>query len=186
MREQAILRSSFLDVTSGVPQGSIVGPLIFLLYVKTSLTLQDIAKCPCLPSHRKCCRVIEKTLGNTELLQSDLHSLCNWSTVSYLNFNVKKYTGIRFSSKRTKKSPDYNLNHQQINITSTQKDLAIIVTNDLKWTPHICCIVSKGSQMLASLRRNCTSLTDVKCRRLLYMTLVRAHLCYGSEIWARR
>ena len=38
--------------------------------------------------------------------------------------------------------------------------------------------------MLGFLRRNCTSLADIRCRRLLYLTLVRAHLCYGSEIWA--
>ena len=131
----------------------------------------------------KCYRVIE-TPQDTELLQSDLHSLCKWSTTSDLNFTLKKCTSIRFSRKRTKKSPDYNLNHQQITITSTQKDLGIIISNNLKWTPHISNIVSKANQMLGFLRRNCTNLTDIKCRRLLYLTLVRAHLCYGSEIWA--
>ena len=175
--------SSFLDVTSGVPQGSIVGPLLFLLYVNDLPDAAEHSKVPMFADDSKCYRVIE-TPQDTELLQSDLHSLCSWSTTSDLNFNLKKCTSIRFSRKRTKKSPDYNLSHQQITITSTQKDLGIIISNNLKWTPHISNIVSKANQMLGFLRRNCTNLTDIKCRRLLYLTLVRAHICYGSEIWA--
>lgn len=45
-------------------------------------------------------------------------------------------------------------------------------------------IVSKANQMLGFLRRNCIHLPDVKCRRTLYLAFVKAHLCYGSELWA--
>ena len=93
-------------------------------------------------------------------------------------------TGIRFSRKRLIESPEYSLNHQQITLTSSQKYLSIIITSNLKWSTHISNIVSKANQMLGFLRRNCTHLTDTKCRRLLYLALVRAHLCYGSELWA--
>ena len=51
-------------------------------------------------------------------------------------------------------------------------------------SPHISNIVSKANRMLGFLRRNCTYLTDINCRPSLYLTLVRTHLCYGSEIWA--
>ena len=44
--------------------------------------------------------------------------------------------------------------------------------------------MSKANQMLGFLQRNCIHLTDMKCRRSLYLALVRAHLCYGSELWA--
>ena len=81
--------SSFLDVTSGVPQGSIVGPLLFLLYVNDLPDAAEHSKVPMFADDSKCYRVIE-TPQDTELLQSDLHSLCSWSTTSDLNFNLKK------------------------------------------------------------------------------------------------
>ncbi|CAB4007908.1 RNA-directed DNA polymerase from mobile element jockey [Paramuricea clavata] len=131
----------------------------------------------------KCYRVIE-TSHDTQLLQSDLHSLCNWSSTSELKFNLKKCIGIRFSRKRLIESPEYSLNHELITLKSSQKDLGIIISNNLKWSPQINNIVSKANQMLGFLRRNCIHLTDMKCRRSLYLALVRAHLSYGSELWA--
>ena len=129
-------------------------------------------------------RVIE-TSHDTQLLQSDLHSLCNWSASSELNFNLKKCTGIRFSRKRLIESPEYSLNHELITLKSSQKDLGIIISDNLKGSPHILTnIVSKANQILGFLRRNCIHLTDMKCRRSLYLALVRAHLCYGSELRA--
>ena len=140
--------------------------VLFSSYCMLTTSLMQRNTVPMFADDSKCYRVIE-TPQDTELLQTDLHSLCNWSTSSDLNFNLKKCTGIRFSRKRTKKSPDYNLNHPQITITFTQKDLSIIISNNLKWTPHISNIVSKANQMLG-----------------FHLTLVRAHLCYGREIWA--
>ena len=75
-------------MTSGVPQGSIVGPLLFLLYVNDLPDAAEHSKVPMFADGSKCYRVIE-TPQDAELLQSDLHSLCNWSTTSDLNFNFK-------------------------------------------------------------------------------------------------
>ncbi len=170
--------SSYLDVTSGVPQGSIVGPLLFLVFGNDLPDAVEQSKIPMFADDSKCFRVIE-TPYDTELFQSDLHSLCNWFSTSDLKFNLKKCTGIRFSRERLIESPEYSLNHQQITLTSSQKDICIIITNNLKWSTHISNIVSKANQMLGFLRRNCTHLTDTKCRRLLYLAL-----SYGSELWA--
>ena len=175
--------SSYLDVTSGVPQGSIVGPLLFLVYVNDLPDAAEYSKVPMFADDSKCYRVIE-TSHDTQLLQSDLHSLSNWSSTSELKFNLKKCIGIRFSRKRLIESPEYSLNHELITLKSSQKDLGIIISNNLKWSPQITNIVSKANQMLGFLRRNCIHLTDLKCRRSLYLALVRAHLCYGSELWA--
>jgi hypothetical protein len=81
--------------------------------------------------------------------------------------------GIRFSRKPLIESPENSLNHELIALKSSQKDLGIIISNNLKWSPHITNIV--GNQII--------HLTNMKCRRSLYLALVRAHLCYGSELW---
>ena len=67
---------------------------------------------------------------------------------------------------------------------STQGDLGILVKDNLKWSPHIINVVAKANRMLGFLRRNCFHLTDVRARRLLYLSLVRSHLSFGFEIWA--
>ena len=173
------LSSSYLDVTSGVPQGSIVGPLLFLIYVNDLPDAAKHSKVQMFADDSKCYKIINNP-HDSNLLQSDLQALCLWSSTSKLKFNLKKCSGIRFSRKRCIESPDYFLCSSQIPFQSTQKDLGIFITNNLKWSPHISNIVSKANRMLGFLRRNWTYLTDKNCRRSLYLTLVRTHLCYGT------
>ena len=102
-----------------------------------------------------------------------------------LNFNVKKCATPKFSRKKTPVPPqDYSLNHQLIKSCSMQNVLGILVSDNLKWSPHINNIVAKANKMLGFLRRNCFHLTDIRARRLLYLSLVRSHLSFGCEIWA--
>jgi hypothetical protein len=178
--------SSYLDVTSGIHQGSIVGPLLFLICVNDLPDAAKHSKVPMFADDCKCYKIINNS-HDSNLLQSDLQAqLCLWSSTSKLKFNLKKCSGIRFSQKRCIESPDYFLCSSQIPFQSTQKDLGILITNSLKWSPHISNMVSKANRMLGLLRRNCTYLTDINCRRSLYLTLVRTHLSYGSEIWAHQ
>lgn len=53
-----------------------------------------------------------------------------------------------------------------------------------EWSLHIRTCIAKANRMLGFLRRNCSRLTSMRCRRLLYLSLVRSHLSYGSELWA--
>lgn len=176
--------SSFLDVTSGVPQGSIIGPLLFLIYVNDLPNSAKHSMVPMFADDSKCYRAIQNP-EDRNLLQSDLTSLNNWSSMWDLKFNAKKCIAVRFSRKRDILPPAmYHLSQEPIMFTSSQNDLGILVSNDLKWSPHIANIVAKANRMIGFLRRNCTHFTDVHARRLLYLSLVRAHLSYGSEIWA--
>jgi hypothetical protein len=155
----------------------------YIIYVNDLPDFAEYSKVAMFADDSKCYRVIE-TSNDTQLLQSDLHPLCNWSSTSELKFNLKKCIGIRLYRKRLIESPEYSLNHELITLKSSLKDLGIIISNNLKWSPHITNIVAKANQMLGFLRHNCIHLTDMKCRRSLYLALVRAHLCYGSELWA--
>ena len=93
---------SFLDVTSGVTQSSIVGPLLFLLCVNDLPDATQHSIVPMFADDSNCYRVIE-TAHDTELLKSDLHSFCNWSTTSDLNFNLKKIHWYQILSQTGKK-----------------------------------------------------------------------------------
>ena len=108
----------------------------------------------------------------------------NWSISWQLKFNVSKTLLLRVSRKRNSRTHSYHLNNQPIKIVAKQVDLGVVVSNDLKWSPHIASCTAKANRLLGFLRRNCSQMTDTRCRRLLYLSLVRSHLSYASEIWA--
>ena len=85
-----------------------------------------------------------------------------------LDFNPKKCAAMRFSRKKgPDQSQNYYLNNQLIKFTTSQSDLGILVSNNLKWSLHINNVVSKAYKMLGFIRRNCFHLGDVNARRLL-------------------
>ena len=91
----------------------------------------------------KCYRQII-TRQDRELLQEDLNSLHQWSLTWDLNFNAKKCVILRFSRKKIPVPPKvYSLNHEAIKSASTQSDLGILVSDNLKWSPHIINIVAR-------------------------------------------
>ena len=101
-----------------------------------------------------------------------------------MKFNVSKTLLLRISRKRNPPTHCYFLNNDPVKSIANQVDLGVIISNDQKWSPHIASCNAKANRMLGFLRRNCTQMSDIRCRRLLYLALVRSHLSYGSEIWA--
>lgn len=93
-----MMSSSYLEVTFGAPQGSIGGPLLFLIYVNDLPDAAQQSKVPMFADDSKCYRVIETSYG-TQFLQSDLHSLCSWSSALDLKFNLKKMLSNLFLSQ---------------------------------------------------------------------------------------
>ena len=185
-RQRVVLEgvsSSFLNVTSGVPQGSVLGPLLFLIYANDLPNAASHSIAPMFVDDSKCYRQISHPRDRD--LQDDLNSLHQWSQTWDLHFNTKKCATLRFSRKKTPIAPqDYSLNQQLIKSSSTQGDLGILVKDHLKWSPHIINVVAKANRMLGFLRRKCFHLTDVRARRLLYLSLVRSHLSFVCGIWA--
>ena len=174
--------SSLLEVTSGVPQGSVVGPLLFIIYVNEIPNETTHSKTPMFADDSKCYRQITST-DDEQLLQRDIKSLQEWSVKWELSFNVQKCSMMRFTRKKNVMPAEYHLANEEIKCVNIQKDLGIFISDDLKWSNQIAHVVAKANRMLGFLRRHCTQLTNIHCRRLLYLT-VRSHLSYGSEIWS--
>ena len=65
-----------------------------------------------------------------------------------------------------------------------EKDLGIVLSSNLTWNAHVNGIISKSNKLLGLLKRTCPLLTDTRVRRSLYLSLVKSHLAYGSEIWS--
>ena len=124
-------------MTSGVPQSSVLGPLLFLIYANDLPNAASHSIVPMFATDSKCYRQISHP-RDRDLLQDDLNSLHQWSQTWDLNFNAKKCATLRFSRKKTPIPPqDYSLNQQLVMSSSTQGDLGVLVKDNLKWSPYI-------------------------------------------------
>ena len=120
--------------------------------------------------------------------QYDINKLCDWSLRWGLAYNLDKCMVTRITRKRNSSLPSlatspYEAGGHALLVVSSQKDLGVIVTDKLTWSSHIECVVAKANRMLGFLRRNCADI-GTNSKRSLYLSFVRAHLGYASEVWA--
>jgi hypothetical protein len=179
-RQKVVLRngvSSWKPVTSGVPQGSILGPVLFLLYVNdlpdamssTAKMFADDTKV----YHRISCH------DDCLQLQQDLNMLVNWSRVWLLNFNETKCVVLRIKAAITYY---YSMNGVYLEIVAEQKDLGVLISNDLHPSKHISNLVKKANQKIGMFKRCFSGFSKEKITTL-YQSIIRPTLEYASITW---
>jgi hypothetical protein len=179
--------STLLPVKSGVPQGSILGPLLFLIYVNDldcninhSMLFQFADDTKLQVSNHSCCQ------SSSPILQADINSLYSWSNANHLSVNYTKCAAMRLSLHvSTSSNPLYVIDDTQIPVSNTHRDLGVLVQSNLSWSSHYNQICSKAYNVLHLLRRTVSS-KNISTRKLLYISLVRSKLCYCSQLWRPR
>ena len=160
--------SGFLPVTSGVPQGSILGPLLFLIYINDLPDSVLFSKPLLFADDTKCLISSTKDVCSHNM-QQDLDSLYQWSISNYMNFNQSKCVALRIPSIGL--PPVYLLNGYSIPTTNLFKDLGVLLSGDLSWSAHINMIVTRAYKMLGLIRRCFSHTASVPVRRLLYTSV---------------
>jgi hypothetical protein len=79
---------------------------------------------------------------------------------------------------------DYHLEDKTLAPVRKEKDLGVVITSNLTWDQQILAVVSKANKMLGLLRRTCPLTKDTRIRRSLYLSLVKCHLNYATEVWS--
>jgi hypothetical protein len=164
-------------VESGVPQGTVLGPLLFLCHINdlpTSVksTVRLFAD-DCL-LYRQI-----KSMQDHILLQKDLKSLEEWAGKWGMRFNAKKC----FVLPTKKRSPYfYTLNKEILKHVDETPYLGVEISADLKWSKHVGNICKKASSKLGFLRRNLGT-CEPEFRRMAYISLIRSSLEYGATVW---
>ena len=124
--------SKTLPVLSGVPQGSVLGPLLFIIYVNDLPTTVLNTKLLLFADDAKLYRSIVNS-NNMTLLQEDLDLLNNRSINNYLNFNVSKCIFLSFNSKL---SSNYHIGVNSLSQSDTRRDLGVLQSSNLSWSQH--------------------------------------------------
>ena len=151
--------STTLPVLSGVPQGSILGPLLFLIYVNDLHLSASSSSLLLFADDTKCFNMVRSPFDSL-VLQQDLTSLFNWSNHWKLSYNELKCILIHFSASCPAVNVSYFLNKHQLSVTNSHKDLGIIVSSNLNWTDHYNYISGQAYKIFGLLRHtfsNCNS-----------------------------
>ena len=128
--------SDFLPVISGVPQGSILGPLMFLIFVNDLPTSVVSSHIYLFADDTKCLKPIH-SISDCHSLQRDLLNLFNWSQNWNLPFNEDKCVLLSFSANNLSIPFVYNINGNQIPSSTYHKDLGVFISQDLSWNEHL-------------------------------------------------
>lgn len=174
--------SDIINVPSGVPQGSHCSPLLFNIFVNDVVKCFMSSNCLQFADDLKFWRTVE-SFSDQELLQEDLDRLSRWCEDNKLYLNAKKCCFISFCRRPVKIETNYSLDGQNLEYVSTVKDLGVILDEKLTFKDHISAVSIKGSKMLGFITRNCRYFS-VESTRLVYCSLVRSILEYGSVVWS--
>ena len=169
--------SDIVSIGSGVPQGSVLGPLLFLVYIDDILSLPKNSNCYCFADDTKLVCSSTNVFGDS---QEDINRLYNWSNSNSLKFNASKCSYIHISKKTT---GDLFLNNEKLRKVESTTDLGIEVTSCLRCDFHIRSKLNKAKQNFNYLRHNVPYSLPNKVKFNLYSACVLSVLLYGSPAW---
>ena len=176
--------SNLSDVLSGVPQGSVLGPTLFLIFIND------------LPENVKCkvkifaddTKIYTSVKSDEDIskLQEDLNSLHVWSTTWGLKFNASKCTHVHVGNKfqtNTYYMKDDDGSKTNIKHSTAERDLGVIINDHLSPENHVNEIVAKAYRTIGCIKHSFTFMNK-ELFIILYKSLVRPILEYNSPVWS--
>lgn len=181
-RMQRVVRGEFVsdwvEVASGVPQGSVIGPTLFILYVNDiPEMLNGLAKL--YADDTKLLADVSTDVDRANL-QADLSRLMNWSSDWLVMLNKGKCKVMHIGKNNPNYS--YSLGNHQLDETEVERDLGVLISKDLKWASHCNKIAATANRTLGVLKRTFVS-KDCTLWRKLYPTYVRPLLEFAMPAW---
>jgi hypothetical protein len=174
--------SGKLDVISGVPQGTVLGPLLFLLYINDLPKSAPHSDTRLFADDSLVYRTIS-TATDATVLQDDISNLERWEQEWQMEFNPHKCSVIRIVPQSKKCIPtSYTLHGVTLSIADSSKYLGVDLNKDLSWDKHITTVVGKANKTQGFLRRNFSACTKT-VKRETYTTMVRPSVEYAASIW---
>jgi hypothetical protein len=178
--------SSWKDVISGVPQGSVLGPILFLIYIND---IVENLSCPAylFADDMKIFCGVTSGMDNCRL-QSDLDRIVIWTEDWLLKLNAPKCKTLTLG--RVDKSHPFRYliqdgsgSGQVLASVTEEKDLGVLIDRELRFNTHVYSKIKTANRMIGLIRRNFKNI-DFEGFLLLYKALVRSHLEYAQTVWS--
>ena len=174
--------SSQFRSTSGVPQGSVLGPTLFLIFINdlaislecNRLLFADDLKIFASIDHSKDCLS----------LQNQLLHVDQWCTANKLQLNISKCRVVSYTKRLVPIQYNYVLGNSTLQRSNSVTDLGVVFDSKLRFNLHIEAKVKCAFKMLGFLIRTCKDMSNTECMTLLYNAYVRSTLEYASTAWS--
>jgi hypothetical protein len=177
------LNSNSYISKSGVPQGSNLGPLLFLIFINDLPDVLTSCKSLLYADDLKLYRPI-RNKTDEESLQADINALCDWCLSNKLYLNVKKCFSMSFNRRKNRVLLNYSVNGKQLDQVFKIRDLGVIFDSELKFDDHLTFITNEAYKMLGFVIRNSKLFRACETIIKLYYSFVRSRLEYCSVVWA--
>lgn len=164
------LRSDFLSVKQGVPQGSILGPLLFIIYINDLCNFVAPSKCVLFADDASLINIgrsVQLLTARADRLQSGVE---RWLALGCLKLNGLKTHRLIFSSNRS------------VTCGASARLLGVILDDGLTWSPHVKYLTKKLAS-LTFLFRNLREFLSLQVLKMAYFSLFHSHLSYGVALW---
>jgi len=177
--------SCMMPITCGVPQGSVLGPLLFLIYINDIIHVSKVAEIILFADDTSLFFSDTDVNGLCDTINQELDKVATWFKLNKLSLNIKKTNFILFKTRNSKNLYDLKLSIDGIDIDRVIKTkfLGVIVNETLTWTDHIRMVkqkVSKSIGIIAHMRY----VLPFSIMVSLYHALIEPYLLYCNIVWA--
>ena len=174
--------SEWFNVQSGIPQGSVLGPLLFIIYINDLADeIDEYSDIYIYADDNKIFSHVKET-DDCRKLQANLNNLYEWTKRWLLKLNIEKCY-IMSAGRSCDISFDYVIDDKKIKRTDNMKDLGVTFDTKLKFDKHMDDKINIAYVMLATIKRNFKYISP-SAFVILYKSMVRSQLEYAQSVWS--
>ena len=172
--------SDWAPVLSGVPQGSVIGPILFLIYIND--LPDEVGATVRLFADDTIMYMALTNANDATSLQQDLDKLASWEEKWKMSFHPQKCSVLRITRSKSPMIYNYKLHGHILKAETNSKYLGVKLNDKFSWNNHIDDVCRKGNSSVGFLRRN-LQISQRHIKANAYTALVRPQLEYASAIW---
>ncbi|MCG8048840.1 MAG: reverse transcriptase domain-containing protein [Candidatus Thiodiazotropha endolucinida] len=174
--------SDWVSIEAGVPQGSILGPLLFLIYIN-DIVLEINSNVRLFADDTSLYLIVNDPNEAARQLNFDLEAIHRWAERWLVKFNPSKSEALLISRKTNRPiHPQLIMNNEAINEVNSHKHLGIFLSNNGTWHEHIDYITSKAWARI-NIMRKLKFILDSRSLETIYLSFIRPVLEYADVVW---